>query len=127
MARERSRTGQVGLPVGIEARHSRECAGDPCTCDPSYRAIVFDRRSGKRIKKSFSGKGALAAAKAWRVDAQSALQHGTLAAPTKITFRDASEQFLAGAKATPPTVLNRSGQPFKPSAIRGYEADLNRY
>jgi hypothetical protein len=50
-----------------------------------------------------------------------------MVAPARVTLREAATQFLTGAKASPPTVLNRSGEPFEPSALRGYEADLKRY
>jgi integrase len=110
------------LPTGIEERPSRDDKGLP-----SYRAWVWDRRTNTRVRKTFSGKGALTAAKAWRADATSALNKGTNVAPSKVTLKEVAEEWLAGAKSSPPTVLNRSGEPFKPSALRGYEADLNRY
>jgi hypothetical protein len=37
---------------------------------PSYRAWVYDRRANARIRKTFSGKGALAAAKGWLAAAE---------------------------------------------------------
>ena len=87
-----------------------------------YRAWVFDRRANSRIRKSFSGKGALAAAKGWRVDALSALNRGqnTLTA-VEGHVRGSRGGLARRAKATPLTVLNRSGQVFKPpppSAMR---------
>ena len=88
---------------------------------------VFDRRTNSRIRKSFSGKGALAAAKGWRVDALSALNRGQNITPSKVTFGAVVADWLDGAKASPPTVLNRSGQVFKPSVLRGYESDLRRF
>ena len=127
MTRGAKRKNETGLPVGIEARHARDCAVEPCTCTPSYRAWVYDRRTNTRIRKSFSGKGALAAAKGWRIDALSDLNRGKNIAPSKMTLRAVAEEWFAGAKATPPTVLNRSGEVFKPSAIRGYESDLRRF
>ena len=39
-------------------------------------------------------------------------------APSKRTLRELAEEWLAGAKASPPTVLNRSGRPYKPSVLR---------
>ncbi len=127
VTRGAKRQNETGLPVGIEARHARDCAVKPCTCRPSYRAWVFDRRTNTRIRKSFSGKGALTAAKGWRIDALSDLQRGKNIAPSKLTLRAVTEEWFAGAKANPPTVLNRSGEVFKPSAIRGYESDLRRF
>ena len=69
----------------------------------------------------------LAAAKAWRADAVSQLNKGRRVAQTRKTLRTAADAWLAGAKADPPTVLNRSGRPFKPSALRTYERDLEHY
>ena len=91
-------------------RHSRRCAsrtGGRCTCkpSPSYQAFVYDRRSGQKIRKTFSGKGALSAAKSWRNDALAAANHGMLALPTRQTLREAAEAWLAGATAEPPTIL----------------------
>jgi integrase len=116
------------LPTGIEARHSRSCAGEGhCTCSPTYRAFVWDRRSNQLVRKSFAGKGALAAAKAWRADALSAQGRGKNIAPSKRTLREAADEWLAGAEADPPTILNRSGHPYKPSVLRGYRHDLHTY
>jgi integrase len=120
---------------GIIIRHSRRCPslkGGKCdaasrragACKPTYRAWVFDKSVGGKIYRSFP---TLTAAKAWRADALAALNKGRSVAPSKRTLREAAEAFLAGAKAEPPLVLNRSGRPYKPSVLRGYEADLRRY
>ena len=120
------------LPTGIEARHSRQCElsneGDRCTCEPSYRASVYVQRDKRLVRSpAFSGKGALAAAKQWRADAVSAKGRGKNIVPSRRTLREAADEWLAGAKAEPPTVLNRSGHPYKPSVVRGYEHDLKAY
>ena len=118
-------------PTGIEVRHSRRCElsqeGTRCTCEPSYRAVVYDRVTDALVKKTFSGKGALSAAKQWRADAVSAKGRGKNIAPSRRTLREAAEEWLAGAEAEPPTVLNRSGHPYKPSAVRAYKHDLHEY
>ena len=115
-------------PTGIFERHSRTCrtmtTGGACNCTPSYRAWIFDRRINSKIFKTFAGTGALAAAKAWRADATSQLNRGKQVAQSKQTLRDVAEAWLAGAKAEPPTTLNRSGLPYKPSALREYERNL---
>jgi integrase len=114
-------------PTGIEERHSRSCGsrdGGRCNCKPSYRAWVYDRRSGAKVRKVFP---TLAAAKAWRADATSAIGRGKRVASTRVTLREAAEAWVAGATADPPTVLNRSGQPYKPSALREYVRNLNNY
>lgn len=58
---------------GVQVRHARSCAGrsgGECSCRPTYLAHVFSARDGKRIRKTFP---TLAAARAWRQDAQVAL------------------------------------------------------
>ena len=42
------------------------------------------------------------------------------------TLREVSEEFLAGAEASPPTVLTRQGRPYKPSALRDIRAALEQ-
>ena len=118
---------------GIRVRHSRSCpflSGGDCTagrrdgCRPSYEAWVFDRRTEKKIRKTFP---TLAAAKGWRDDARGQLRRGQLAPETRRTLREAAEAWLAGATASPPVILTRSGRRYKPSVLRGYEADLRNY
>ena len=112
---------------GIRIRHSRLCQsadGAACNCQPSYEASVFDSRTGRKFRKTFSGKGALSAAKAWRADATSLSNRGELRAPTRLTLSLAAAEWVAGATAEPPTILTRSGHPYKPSVLRGYRADL---
>jgi integrase len=117
-------------PTGIEERHARSCRsleGGNCNCEPSYRAYVWDRRAGEKIKKTFAGKGALADAKAWRSDALSGLHHGKAVGPSKQTLAEIAEEWLEGVKADPPTVMNRSGIAYKPSAWREYERNWKNY
>jgi integrase len=64
----------------------------------------------------------LAAAKAWRADAHTAIKAGTMRAPTRTTLRQAWAAWLAGARDG--TIRARGGQPFKPSTLRGYEAAM---
>jgi hypothetical protein len=54
-------------------------------------------------------------------------EQGRRIGKTRKTLREAAEAWLAGAKAHPPTILNGAGRPYKPSVLRGYEADLNEY
>jgi integrase len=117
-------------PTGLDVRHSRNCrsvGGGSCNCTPAVRAWVFDRRSGQKIRKTFAGRGAQAAAKAWRAAATTQLGEGKLIAPTRTTVREAAEAWLEGAEAEPPTVLTRSGRPYKPSALREYRRNLENY
>jgi integrase len=118
----------ANTPTGIRVRHSRSCPANgvgACTqgrkggCVPSYEAFVYSKRDGRKIRKAFP---TLAAAKSWRADASSALRRGTLRAPTSTTLRDAAEALLAGMRDG--SIRNRSGDAYKPSAIRGYEQAL---
>ena len=112
------------MAEGIEVRHEKGCRsndGGRCNCEPTYRAKVWSSRDGKAIRKSFKDR---AEAKAWRVDALSALSRGALRAPKPTTLNDAWEAWYEGAKAG--TVRNRSGDPFKPSALRSYVGSMRR-
>jgi len=109
-------------PVGIRARHSRTCRaheGVRCNCRPSYEAFVFSKRDGKKLRKTFPS---LAAARGWRNDALGELDRGRLRAPTSLTVREAADRWLEGAREG--SVRNRSGDRYKPSAIRSYDAAL---
>ena len=55
----------------------------------------------------------------WRADALSALSWGGLRTPKPTTIREAWETWHEGAKAG--TIRNRSGDEYKPGALRSYE------
>jgi integrase len=113
------------IPPGIRVRHSRTCAsstGGRCNCDAAYEAWVWDKRTRKKIRRRFSGPGAVTAAKQWRADAFGAVRRRTLRPPTQTTLREAAETWLAGAKSG--AIRNRSGDVFKPSTLHGYERTL---
>lgn len=114
--------------TGITVRHARKCpsrSGGDCPdnarrgCKPSYQAHVWDRRERRRIRKTFT---TLSEAKGWRQDAIPALRKGTMRAPSKLTLREAWETWLSGARNG--TVHTRSGDDYKPSALRGYETAM---
>jgi len=108
--------------AGIRVRHSKLCptrSGQACRCKPTYEANVWSARESTRIYKALP---TLAAAKAWRADAQVALRRGTMRAGSTVTLRDAAETWLAGVRTG--AIRNRSGHAYKPSAIRGYETAL---
>ena len=107
---------------GIVVRHARRCAahrGASCDCRPGYQAQVFSQRDRKTIRKTFR---TLSDARAWRAATHSALRSGTLRAPTRTTVEQAASEWRAAAKAQ--VVRTRSGSPYKPSALRGYEQAL---
>jgi len=108
--------------TGIEVRHKKACAvrrGGRCNCQPTYQASVWSARESKRIRKTFP---TLAEARAWRSETQTGVRRGTLRAPAHTTVREAAEELVAGMKSG--RVRTRSGDVYKPSAIRSYEAAL---
>src|SRR4051812_4882042 len=110
--------GNRTVPTGIEERHRKGCGtadGTRCTCSPAYRAEVYSAREGRRIRKTFP---TLAAAKVWRSDAQSQLRQGLLRTAPSVRFQDAIDQFLANVAIG--VARTRSGDPYKPSTVRGY-------
>ncbi len=107
------------MSEGIQTRHRRTCAtnnGSRCNCRPGYRAIVFDRRSGSRVTRTFP---TLAEARRWRNDTYRELEAGLRTASRGRTVIEAAEQLIDGMREG--VVLTRSGDPYKPSAIRAYE------
>lgn len=107
---------------GIQQRHAKTCrshGGGRCSCSPTWQAQVFDGRTGRRISKTFPSK---AAAKLWRQDALVAVRQGKLTASRRITVREAAEEWLRDAERG--IVTTRSGDRYKPSAIRAYRQSL---
>ncbi len=110
------------MSTGIKARHARTCQSIDrlrCTCSPTYQAQVYDAKAERRLSKTFPTRSA---AKRWRQDAIVALRSGELSADRGPMFGDAMEAWLDGLRAG--HITNRSGDPYKPSAIRGYEKEL---
>jgi integrase len=110
---------------GIAERHARSCRssgdGGRCNCSPSYQVNLWDGRSQKRIRKTFR---TLTEAKAWRQDAAGALRAGTLRASDGRTLATVAAEWLADARTG--VIRNRTGDPYKPSALRSYETALRR-
>ena len=110
-------------PPGIEVRHQHGCAtgiGKSCDCRPKYRAIVRTPGEGK-LQKTFA---TVAAAKQWRQDVQVDLRRGAIGR-SRQTVREAADEWLRLVHAG--TIRNRSGNVYKPSAIRRYEQALRDY
>lgn len=114
--------------TGIRARHARKCPANEdraakCRCKPRYEAAVQlrgpDAKNRKKLRKTFATESA---ARAWRIDTLNALGNGTLREPTKKTVRQAADELVAGMKSG--AIRTRSGDPYKPSAIRAYERAL---
>ncbi len=107
---------------GIVLRHTRACLirqGGRCTCTPAYQAQVWSPRDRKTIRKTFPSLGE---ARAWRQESQVAVRKGTLRALSSTTLDEAAEQWLAAAQAG--LVRTRSGDAYKPSAVRAYRQAL---
>lgn len=110
------------LPDGITQRHGRSCrsrAGGRCNCRPTYQAQVYSAREERRVSKSFD---TLADARTWRHDMLVAVRQGKVKPGQARSLNTAAREWLAGARAG--TVRNRSGDRYKPSAIRGYDQAL---
>jgi hypothetical protein len=107
---------------GIVLRHARGCRsreGGRCSCSPSYQAQVWSARDQKTIRKTFSD---LAAARSWRHESQVALRKGMLRSSSHLTLEEAAKAWLSAAEAG--IVRTRTGEAYKPSAIRAYRQAL---
>src|SRR5438128_920022 len=112
--------GRAARTEGIVPRHSRRCAthtGRACDCRPRVQAQVYSPRDGRTIRKTFRTE---AEARAWRADTQAGVGRGVMRASTRTTLAEAAEDWLAGVEAS--IVRTRSGDPYKPSAIRSYRS-----
>jgi hypothetical protein len=110
--------------TGITTRHRNSCpaardGGAGCRCSPTYRAQVYDMRTGRELRKSFPS---FAAARAWRSDAEVALRQGNITAALSPHLSDAAAAWLEGALEG--AIRNRSGDRYKPSVLRQYETTL---
>jgi integrase len=122
------------LPTGIRERHSRTCGsrnGGKCDCTPAIEASVYDARESRRldrvvkIRRTFTGKGALAAAKGWRRDAMSATARGELTFEPRQRLDDAVAEWLG--KCERGQVRSRRRTEYSASTIRDYRSDLARF
>jgi integrase len=133
---------------GVRERHSRACSvskgGKRCsgvpTCAPTYEASVGTGRRGGKRRKVFPTP---AAALAWRIDTTRSVRDGSYREPSRQRVEQAARLLVFGMRlgaGEPPDktgtpeereawavakpIRNRSGDPFKPSVIRSYEAAL---
>ena len=107
---------------GIVLRHGRGCrsrAGGRCSCSPSYQAQVWSAAEQKTIRKTFP---ILAEARSWRHESQVALREGRLRSSSQLTLEQAAQAWLRAAEAG--IVRTRTGEAYKPSAIRAYRQAL---
>jgi integrase len=106
------------MAAGIHQRHGRACNGKG-RCECPWEAFVYSKRDSKKIRKQFPTK---AAAIAWRDDSRSAVRQGRMRAPTGETLREAAKAWVEGAESG--LIRNRSGDPYKPAAVRSYDESL---
>ena len=78
-------------------------------------------REGRPLRRTFA---TVAEALTWRREMQLSLRRGWVGAPSGRTLRQAAEDWLALAKDG--VVRTRSGDRYKPSALRSYEASLGQ-
>ena len=108
--------------AGIEARHHSGCPaanGGKCSCKPAYRAEVWSPSENRRIRKTFP---TFSAAKGWRDDHAGIKTRAKLRTDPGPTIREAGKAWMAAAETG--GNLTRSGDRYKPSALRGYEQAL---
>jgi integrase len=118
----RPRAKRAKRPAGVEVRHQKQCAshdGRRCSCSPTFSAVVVVGRVNGKRKRKREPFPTEAEAVAWRNEALVAIKKGKLRAHAPISMRAAVEQFIAGARAG--AVRNRSGDTYKPSALRGID------
>jgi integrase len=86
-----------------------------------YRGVVFSKATGKRNGpwvRSF------AEARSWRTRALAGIESGLIGLRDGTTLRDEWQTFYAGACAG--TIPDRTGKPYKPATLRGYERGWRR-
>ncbi len=101
--------------TGIRQRHGRRCAGGRCACP--WEAFVYSKRDGKKIRKAFPTKAAAWVGATMRRVARAA--NVRWSRQSAVTIVQAAEAWLQGARAG--LIRTRSGDEYKPSAIRAYE------
>ena len=87
-----------------------------------WQAEVFDKRSGRRVRKHFD---TYDEAVVWRSDVQRAIRTGERAAKGTPTVREAAAELVAGMKSG--AIASRGGRPYRASVIRKYEQTLATY
>jgi integrase len=84
--------------------------------------MAWSAHDKKVLRRSFP---TLARARAWRAEAQVDLRRRAANAPTVRLLCDEAEEWLEDARGG--VVRTRSGEPYKPAALRAYEAALKNF
>ena len=101
--------------VGVRQRHGRRCIGGRCEC--SWEAFVYSKADRRKIRKTFATQ---AAARAWREETVVSVRRMLVRASSGVTLDQAARTWLEGARGG--WIRTRSGDRYKPAAIRAYEA-----
>jgi len=113
--------------AGIETRHQKRCAtsrgGGRCSCSPSYRAQVWDRSEGRSRKSPWFRDRREAIG--WRNEKQLATDRGVLERALTPTIEALAGEIFESAEAA--SLTSRSRKPFKPSTLRNYRINFDRY
>lgn len=80
-----------------------------------HRGVVYSKSTGKRNGPW----GSFADAKSWRTKALGEIEAGTAVKEEPTTLREEWDAFIAGAQTG--TTHDRTGTPYKPATLRGYE------
>ena len=108
---------------GIRRTHSPGCParqdGEGCRCNAGYEASVYDAGSGRKLRHVFPS---YSEARTWQADAHVGVRRGTVRAAAPVTVREAAEELIAGMRSG--AVRTRSGDRYKPSAVRAYDESL---
>jgi hypothetical protein len=103
------------MAEGIETRVAKDGT-------KSYRASVWSAAENKRIRKTFP---TLAAARAWRQDAATAVRAGRLrATPDYGPIRSPTPPGRGSTGRVRARSATAGADPYKPSAIRAYDQNL---
>jgi hypothetical protein len=110
---------------GVRRLHSTGCPAKTddaarCRCNAGYEASVYDKSAGRKIRKTFP---TAAAARTWRSDAAHGVRRGTVRAVEPTTVNEAADTLIAEMENG--SIRTRSGDPYKPSAIRAYREVLD--
>jgi integrase len=106
----------MAATTGIRQRHGNGCKRPASGCKCPWQAEVYSARDKKKIRKLFPTR---AAAKGWRDDASGQVRRRELSAPVPTTLEQAADAWFEGARSG--VIRNRSGDVYKPAAVRGYE------